>query len=159
MCTLGCLSNLSCASSVLCGREFNSGEMTRSLACWRKPTNQKINERLLAPETSPVDPWPRGNRGKWWLVPPHNSDIRDSHEYILHQVSGVLHGKVAGGWWKKLGWQKLLALSHMIPLTSHIFKNNLCTLRCRSNLSCVTANFIHPWLKRGALSSIMRVVE
>ena len=70
------------------GESLIPGEMTRSLACWCKPTNQEINERLLTPETSPLDPDPGATGGNDDLssLPTHNSDLRDSYEYIEKHV-------------------------------------------------------------------------
>ena len=51
-------------------------------------------------------------------------------------VRRIVQGRLAGDLvWKELGWQKLLRclLRFRAP---HIFRNNLCTLWCRSNLSC-----------------------
>ena len=62
----------------------------------------------------------------------HNSDLRDSQEYIQKQVLGELYKAE-----EELGSLKLLALSDLILLT------RLCTLECHSNLCCVQAQGCH----------------
>ena len=67
--------------------------------------------------------------------------MRDSHEYIQKQVWGELFYKAEQ---QKVLLSKALAerrLKHGLLCSPHIFKNNLCTLGCRSNLICDSTCF------------------
>ena len=60
-------------------------------------------------------------------------------------------------------WQNLVALSGMIPLTPPVFRDNLCTLGCLSNLSCVPVIIIWGLLDapfcHGELVIILEVMQ
>ena len=67
----------------------------------------------------------------------HNSDMRDSYEYTQKQVWGAqiyTRQRSRGFKYLEIRLNEALALFAMIPI--HIFRNNLCTLGCRPNLSC-----------------------
>ena len=75
-----------------------------------------------------VTAWPR-------VLYLHNSDLRDVHEYIQKQVWGerILKGEGLIRTWLT----KLLALLLWFR-SPYIFRTNLFTLGCRSNLSCAS---------------------
>ena len=69
---------------------------------------------------------------------PHNSDLRDSHEYIQVWVELIFKRQIIADCltWQKLGRLKLLAISALIPLTLHIRKQFVHTLKSLKSESC-----------------------
>ena len=100
---------------------------------------QPLEPERSGPRLTSARAWSENRR----LLMIHQPQLRFERLSWVHTETSVgwaiLQGRVARGFFI-LGWQKLLVLAMHCLLyfcSPNKFRNNMCTLECRSNLSCV----------------------